>query len=163
MLNEDGEIEEPRVVVNMTERLKRDDVVTELDREEYLLGAIEAYPFLFVDFEIEESYINDLTDGEFKITAPRETHTYARPHECDDCHRNDVHVDRHDLRHDDHHDDYREPIRIVSAPEPVRVISAPEPVRVISAPSRTYEQPRPYVAEARPLGTPIIWGETRSY
>ena len=113
---------------------------------------------LFVDFEIEESHINDDTDGEFVETPPRESHAHARPHECADCHRNTVHVDRHI----DHHDDYNRVDRHIDLDNDYR----PAPARPISIPTRTYEGPRaaPIVVPADiPQGNEVIWGDSRPY
>ena len=72
----------PSVVLNMTDPIKRRDVHTEEDRERYIAEHIIQYPWLFVDFEIEESHINDATDGEHHKTPGKSTHDYAKPREC---------------------------------------------------------------------------------
>ena len=50
------------------DRIKRTKIVDEKDRDKYFLDLVDLYPWLFVDFEIEESMINDDTTGENQVT-----------------------------------------------------------------------------------------------
>ena len=145
----------PNVVVNNTlGRIKRSEINNTEDEERYLMESIELYPFLFVDFEILESQINDATDGEFVVTPPPEFHADARPRQCADCSRKSVvQVDRLEPRRVeriiDHQDD---------------IIRAP--ARPVSIPTRSYEGPRaaPIVVPSDiPQGREVIWGDSRPY
>ena len=83
--DDEGGNDPASVVAEMKDRIKRDEVITDADREEYLEAIIKQYPWAFVDFEIEDSHINDATNGEHHKTPGPETHLYARPSVCEKC------------------------------------------------------------------------------
>ena len=75
----------PRVVEEEIFRLKRDEIEDDQSKDVYLKDLVALYPFLFVDFEIKESVINDATTGEHVVTDEPDKHLYARPRECQGC------------------------------------------------------------------------------
>ena len=78
----------PRVVEDEIIRLKRHEIEDGDDKKSkdvYLKHMVELFPFLFVDFEIKESMINDGTTGEHIVTDGPDKHLYAKPRECQRC------------------------------------------------------------------------------
>ena len=84
--DDEGGNDPASVVAEMKkDRIRRNEVITDADREEYLEAIKKQYPWAFVDFEIEDSHINDATNGEHHKTPGPETHLYARPSVCEKC------------------------------------------------------------------------------